>query len=131
MTTSREQDKKKWRYVSSMLVAVLAIGFTIPYASGQTTPDVPQMFQQLLDLTSNIKADTGEIKARTDNLPQDPASTTDIIEAQSAIEAAIAGRSETTSTHLVVAGENILVGTPHVVMLRNIATNVFYNAIVG
>ena len=131
MTTTKEQYKKKWKYVSSMLVAALAVGFTIPYAFGQTTPDVPQMFQQLLDLTGNIKTDTGEIKARTDNLPQDPASTTDITEAQSAIEAAIAGRTETTSTHLVVAGENILAGTPHVVMLRNIATNVFYNAIVG
>jgi hypothetical protein len=128
---TKEQDKKKWKYVSSMLIAALVVGFTIPYAFGQTTPDVPQMFQQLLDLTGNIKTDTGEIKARTDNLPQDPASTTDITEAQSAIEAAIAGRTETTSTHLVVAGENILAGKPHVVMLRNIATNVFYNAIVG
>jgi hypothetical protein len=125
------QDKKKLKYVSSTLIAILVVGFTIPYAFGQTTPDVPQMFQQLLDLTGSVKTDTGQIKAKTDNLPQDPASTTDITEAQSAIEAAIAGRTETTSTHLVVAGENILVGTPHVVMLRNTATNVFYNAVVG
>src|SRR5215208_4617852 len=122
MTTKKEQDKKKLKYVSSTLIAILVVGFTIPYAFGQTTPDVPQMFQQLLDLTGSVK---------TDNLPQDPASTTDITEAQSAIEAAIAGRTETTSTHLVVAGENIPVGTPHVVMLRNTATNVFYNAVVG
>jgi hypothetical protein len=128
---SVSQYKKKWAYVSSTMIAILAVGFTVPYAFGQATPDVPQMFQQILDLAGSIKTDTGEIKARTDNLPQDPASTTDITEAQSAIEAAIAGRIETTSTHLVVAGENILVGTPHVVMLRNIATNVFYNAVVG
>jgi hypothetical protein len=131
MTTKKEQDKKKLKYVSSALIAILVVGFTSPYAFGQTTPDVPQMFQQLLDLTGSIKTDTGQIKAKTDNLPQDPASTTDITEAQSAIEAAIAGRTETTSTHLVVAGENIAVGTPHVVMLRNTATNVFYNAVVG
>jgi hypothetical protein len=126
------QDKKKWKYVTVILIAVIAAGFTMPYAFGQTTiPDVPQMFQQLLDLAGSIKTDTESIKARTDNLPDDPASTTDITEAQNAIEAAITGRTETTSTHLVVAGQNIPVDTPHVVMLRNIATNVFYNAVVG
>jgi hypothetical protein len=129
------QDKKKWKYVSVTLIAaatILAVGFTIPYAFGQTTiPDVPQMFQQLLELAGSIKADTGSIKARTDNLPDDPASTADITEAQNAIQAAITGRTETTSTHLVVAGQDIPVGVPHVVMLRNTATNVFYNAAVG
>jgi hypothetical protein len=129
---SMPQDKKKWKYVTVMLIAVVAAGFTMPYAFGQTTtPDVPQMFQQLLDLAGSIKTDTESIKARTDNLPDDPASSTDITEAQNAIEAAITGRTETTSTHLVVAGQDIPVGTPHVVMLRNIATNVFYNAVVG
>jgi hypothetical protein len=129
---SMPQDKKKWKYVTVMLIAVVAAGFTMPYAFGQTTtPDVPQMFQQLLDLAGSIKTDTESIKARTDNLPDDPASTTDITEAQNAIEAAITGRTETTSTHLVVAGQDIPVGTPHVVMLRSIATNVFYNAVVG
>ncbi len=127
------QDKKKWKYVSvTLIAAVLAAGFTLPYAFGQTTiPDVPQMFQQLLELAGSIKADTGSIKARTDSLPDDPASTTDITEAQNAIEAAITGRTETTSTHLVVAGQDIPVGTPHIVVLRNTATNVFYNAAVG
>jgi hypothetical protein len=127
------QDKKKWKYVSvTLIAAILAAGFTLPYAFGQTTiPDVPQMFQQLLELAGSIKADTGSIKARTDNLPDDPASTTDITEAQNAIEAAITGRTETTSTHLVVAGQDIPVGTPHIVVLRNTATNVFYNAAVG
>jgi len=127
------QDKMKWKYVSvTLIAAVLAAGFTLPYAFGQTTiPDVPQMFQQLLELAGSIKADTGSIKARTDNLPDDPASTTDITEAQNAIEAAITGRTETTSTHLVVAGQDIPVGTPHIVVLRNTATNVFYNAAVG
>lgn len=127
------QDKKKWKYVSvTLIAAVLAAGFTLPYAFGQTTiPDVPQMFQQLLELAGSIKADTGSIKARTDNLPDDPASTTDITEAQNAIEAAITGRTETTSTHLVVAGQDIPVGSPHIVVLRNTATNVFYNAAVG
>jgi hypothetical protein len=125
------QDKKKWKYVSVMLIAILAIGFTMPYAFGQTTPNVPQMFQQLLDLAGTIKTDTESIRARTDNLPDDPASTTDVTEARNAIQAAITGRTETTSSHLVVTGQNIPVGTPHVVMLRNIATNVFYNAVVG
>ena len=131
MTTTKKQDKKKLKYVSSTLIAILVVGFTIPYAFGQTTPDVPQMFQQLLDLTGSVKTDTENIRARTDNLPDDPASTTDVTEARNAIEAAITGRTETTSTHLVVAGQNISVDTPHVVMLRNIATNVFYNAVVG
>ena len=127
------QDKKKWKkYGTVMLIAVLGAGLTIPLAFGQiTTPDVPQMFQQLLDLAGNIKTDTENIRARTDNLPDDPASTTDVIEAQNAIEAAITGRTETTSTHLVVAGQNISVGTPHVVMLRDTATKIFYNAVLG
>lgn len=126
------QGKKKWKYVTVMLIAVLAAGITIPYAFGQTTtPNVSQMFQQLLDLAGSIKTDTENIQARTDNLPDDPASTTDVREAQNAIEAAITGRTETTSTYLVVAGENIPVGTPHIVMLRDAATNVFYNAVVG
>ena len=125
--------KKKWKkFVSVMLIAVLAAGLTIPYAFGQTTtPNVPQMFQQLLDLAGSIKTDTENIRARTDNLPDDPSSTTDVTEAQNAIESAITGRTETTSTHLVVAGQDIPVGTPHIVMLRDIATNVFYNAVVG
>ncbi len=129
----KEKNKKKWKkYVTVMVIAVLIAGFTIPYAFGQTTtPNVPQMFQQLLDLAGSIKTDTENIRARTDNLPDDPASTTDVTEAQNAIEAAITGRTETTSTHLVVAGQNIPVGTPHIVMLRNMATNVFYNAVVG
>jgi hypothetical protein len=128
---SSQQDRKKWKYVSVTLVAVLAAGFTMPYAFGQTAPDVAQMFQQILDLAGSIKTDTENIRSRTDNLPDDPASTTNVIEAQRAIEAAIAGRIETTSSHLVVAGQNIPVGTPHVVMMRNIATNVFYDAVVG
>src|SRR5918992_4147870 len=125
------QDKEKWKNVTMMLIAVLAAGFTMPYAFGQTTPDVPQMFQQLLDLAGSIKTDTESIRARTDNLPDDPASSTDVTEAQNAIQATITGRTETTSTHLVVAGQDIPVGTPHVVMLRNVATNVFYNAVIG
>jgi hypothetical protein len=128
-----ENKKKKWKkFVTVMLIAVLAAGLTIPYAFGQTTtPNVPQMFQQLLDLAGSIKTDTENIRARTDNLPDDPASTTDVTEAQNAIESAITGRTETTSTHLVVAGQDIPVGTPHIVMLRDMATNVFYNAVVG
>src|SRR5918998_1543486 len=125
------QDKKKWKYASMTLIAVLVAGFTMPYAFGQTTPNVQQMFQQLLDLAGSIKTDTENIRARTDNLPDDPASTTDVTEAQNAIETAITGRTETTSTHLVVAGQNIPVGTPHIIMLRDTGTNVFYNAVVG
>ena len=131
-----ENKKKKWKkwkkFVTVMLIAVLAVGLTIPYAFGQTTTlNVPQMFQQLLDLAGSIKTDTENIRARTDNLPDDPSSTTDVTEAQNAIESAITGRTETTSTHLVVAGQDIPVGTPHIVMLRDMATNVFYNAVVG
>ena len=129
-----KEKKNKWKtYVTVMLVAVVTAGFTVPYAFGQTatTPNVQQMFQQLLDLAGSIKTDTENIRARTDNLPDDPASTTDVTEAQNAIEAAITGRTETTSTHLVVAGQDIPVGTPHIVMLRDMATNVFYNAVVG
>ncbi len=124
--------KNHWKYLSVTLVAILASGFAAPYAFGQTTtPEVPQMFQQILDLASSIKTDTENIRSRTDNLPDDPASTTDIVEAQRAIEAAIAGRVETASTHLVISGQNIPVGTPHVMMMRNVATNVFYNAVVA
>jgi hypothetical protein len=128
---SPQQNKNRLKDVSAILIAVLVAGFTVPHASGQTTPDVPQMFQQILDLVGSIKTDTENIRSRTDNLPDDPASTTDVIEAQRAIEGAIAGRTETISSHLVVAGQNIPVGTPHVVTIRNIATNVFYNAVVG
>jgi hypothetical protein len=130
---AEHKKKKKWKkFVTVMLIAVLAAGLTIPYAFGQTTtPNVPQMFQQLLDLAGSIKTDTENIRARTDNLPDDPASTTDVVEARNAIETAITGRTETTSTHLVVAGQNIPVDTPHIIMLRNTGTNVFYNAVVG
>jgi hypothetical protein len=94
------QDKKKWKYVTLSLIAVLAAGFTMPTAFGHITPnDVPHMFQHVLDLAGSIKTDTESIKARTDNLPDDPASTTDVAEAQNAIEAAITGRTESTSTH--------------------------------
>ena len=126
------QDKKKWKYVSVLLIAVLAGGFTVPNAFGHITPnDIPHMFQHVFDLAGSIKTDTESIRTRTDNLPDDPASTTDVREAQRAIETAITARTETTSSHLVVAGQNIPVGTPHVVMLRNVATNVFYSAVLG
>ncbi|MFL6524391.1 MAG: hypothetical protein ACJ71B_13060, partial [Nitrososphaera sp.] len=78
------QDKKRWGYVSVMLIGILALGYATPYALAQTTSDVPQMFQQLLNLAGSIKTDTGNIKAKTDNLPTDPASTTDVREAESA-----------------------------------------------
>ncbi|MDQ4014107.1 MAG: hypothetical protein M3146_10340, partial [Thermoproteota archaeon] len=54
---AENKKKKKWKkYVTVMLIAVLAAGLTIPYAFGQTTsPNVPQMFQQLLDLAGSIK----------------------------------------------------------------------------
>jgi hypothetical protein len=130
---AENKKNKKWKkYVTVMLIAVLAAGLTIPYAFGQTTsPNVPQMFQQLLDLAGSIKTDTENIRARTDNLPDDPASTTDVTEAQNAIESAITGRTETTSTHLVVAGQNIPSAPPYVLMLRPVATNIFYSAVVG
>jgi hypothetical protein len=122
---------KKWKYTTLALIGVLTIGFVIPNAFGQITQDVAQMFEQVLNVTGSIKTDTEGIKARTDNLPPDPASSTDISNAQNATEAAIAGRTETTSTHLVVAGQNIPSTPPYVVMLRPVATNVFYNAVVG
>jgi hypothetical protein len=122
---------KKWKYVTLALIGVLTVGFVIPNAFGQITQDVAQMFEQVLNLTGSIKTDTESIKARTDNLPPDPASSTDVSNAQNATEAAIAGRTETTSTHLVVAGQNIPSTPPYVVMLRPVATNVFYNAVVG
>jgi hypothetical protein len=122
---------KKWKYVTLTLIGVLTIGFVIPNAFGQITQDVAQMFEQVLNLAGSIKTDTEGIKANTDNLPPDPASSADIRNAQNATEAAIAGRTETTSTHLVVAGQNIPSTPPYVVMLRPVATNVFYNAVVG
>jgi hypothetical protein len=122
---------KKWKHVTLALIGVLTVGFVIPNAFGQITQDVAQMFEQVLNLTGSIKTDTESIKARTDNLPPDPASSTDVSNAQNATEAAIAGRTETTSTHLVVAGQNIPSTPPYVVMLRPVATNVFYNAVVG
>src|ERR671923_1240158 len=122
---------KKWKYTTLALIGVLTIGFVIPNAFGQITQDVAQMFEQVLNVTGSIKTDTEGIKARTDNLPPAPASSTDISNAQNATEAAIAGRTETTSTHLVVAGQNIPPTPPYVVMLRPVATNVFYNAVVG
>src|SRR5918992_2456926 len=126
---AENKKKKKWKkFVTVMLIAVLAAGLTIPYAFGQTTtPNVPQMFQQLLDLAGSIKTDTENIRARTDNLPDDPASTTDVTEAQNAIESAITGRTETTSTHLVVAGEEITVCAPHIFILREMGKNIFFN----
>jgi hypothetical protein len=122
---------KKWKYVTLTLIGVLTIGFVIPNAFGQITQDVAQMFEQVLNLAGSIKTDTEGIKANTDNLPPDPASSADIRNAQNATEAAIAGRTETTSTHLVVAGQNIPSTPPYVVMLRPVATNVFYNVVVG
>lgn len=122
---------KKWKYVTLTLIGVLTIGFVIPNAFGQITQDVAQMFEQVLNLAGSIKTDTEGIKANTDNLPPDPASSADIRNAQNATEAAIAGRTETTSTHLVVAGQNIPSTPPYVVMLSPVATNVFYNAVVG
>jgi hypothetical protein len=130
-------DKKSKRHLTLMVLLgilvllVLATGFATPNAFGHITADVPHMFEHVLDLAGSIKIDTESIRARTDNLPPDPASSTDISEAQNATEAALAGRTETTSTHLVVAGQNIPSTPPYVVMLRPVATNVFYNAVVG
>lgn len=129
--SSSMSGDKKWKYVTLTLIGVLSIGFVIPNAFGQITQDLAQMFEQVLNLAGSIKTDTESIKAKTDNLPPDPSSSTDIRNAQNATEAAIAGRTETTSTHLVVAGQNIPSTPPYVLMLRPVATNIFYNAVVG
>jgi hypothetical protein len=60
------------------LIGVLTIGFVIPNAFGQITQDVAQMFEQVLNLAWSVKTDTEGVKGKTDNLSQDPASSTDI-----------------------------------------------------
>ena len=72
-----EFQKTKWKYSTIGLLAVLAVGFSLPQAFAHVTNVVQHML-------SHIFEDTQAIKSKTQNLPTDPAS-------QSAIEAALSG----------------------------------------
>jgi hypothetical protein len=74
MATSHSYEKK-WKYVSIGLMAVLAVGFSFPQAFAHITSDMKHGVEHVIALLNAIKA-------KTDNLPSDPAS-------QSAVEKAI------------------------------------------
>jgi hypothetical protein len=75
-------SEKKWKYVSIGLMAVLAVGFSFPQAFAHVTSDMKHGVEHVIALLNNIDTKVTAIKAKTDNLPTDPAS-------QSAVEKSI------------------------------------------
>lgn len=73
-----EFSKNKWIYSTIGLLAVLAVGFSFPQASADVTNNLMHMVMHIFDNTEEIKADVEDIKEKTDNLPNDPASESDI-----------------------------------------------------
>jgi hypothetical protein len=63
-----------WKYLSIALMAVLAVGFSFPQAFAHVTSSLTHNFGHVLDAVNAIKSDIGAIKAKTNNLPTDPAS---------------------------------------------------------
>lgn len=60
-------SSNKWKYSTIGLLAVLAVGFSFPQAFAHTTNSMQHILGHIFDNTELIKA-------RTDNLPADPAS---------------------------------------------------------
>ena len=80
---------KTWKYVSIGLIAILAVGFTFPQAFAHMTSNLSHNIGHIVDLLNAIQGDTSAIKAKTNNLPNSPASSGDISGAQTAIESSI------------------------------------------
>jgi len=70
-------SQKKWKYLSFGLIIVIGSGILVPSAFA-ASPTLNDIMSKLLGLDTKVTA----IKAKTDNLPADPAS-------QSGIEAAL------------------------------------------
>lgn len=69
-----------WKYSTLGLLAVLAVGFSFPQAFAHVTNSTAHMLQHIYEIVTGINTKVDQIKAKTDNLPTDPAS-------QSALEA--------------------------------------------
>jgi hypothetical protein len=65
-----------WKHLSIGLMAMLAVGFSFPQAFAHITTSLSHNVGHLLEVLNAIRTDVGAIKAKTDNLPTDPASNT-------------------------------------------------------
>jgi hypothetical protein len=62
-------SQNKWKYTTISLMAILAVGFSFPQASAHITSNTQHMLQHIYNFVDGIEA-------KTDNLPEDPASNT-------------------------------------------------------
>src|SRR5688572_9198380 len=73
-TAISNNANKKWKYLSFALIGILAAGSTtalMPQASAHITTNVQHMLEHIYNFVDGIEA-------KTNNLPADPASTTDV-----------------------------------------------------
>jgi hypothetical protein len=91
-----EFSRNKWKYSTIGLMAILAVGFSFPQASAHITNSVQHVVS---DIYNFVDTEVLAIKAKTDNLPTDPAD-------QSLVEGAIttAKGEINTNTNTAVSG---------------------------
>jgi hypothetical protein len=78
MAIAKPSTAKMWKYLSISLMGILATGFLFPQAFAHVTTDMKHGLEHVLALLTGIDTKVTAIKAKTDNLPSNPASTTDI-----------------------------------------------------
>lgn len=89
-------SQNKWKYSTIGLLAILAVGFSFPQAFAHVTSSVSHNVTHILDALAVIDSNVDDIKAQTDNLPADPASSTDISNAVADIGATQSVRIDVT-----------------------------------
>ncbi|MGH9876976.1 MAG: hypothetical protein ACREBU_04815 [Nitrososphaera sp.] len=67
-------SQKKWKYLSIGLLAILAVGFSVPQAFAHVTNSLAHNVGHIIDALTDLQSDVTDIMAKTDNLPSDPAS---------------------------------------------------------
>ncbi|MGH9992763.1 MAG: hypothetical protein ACREAZ_08985 [Nitrososphaera sp.] len=75
---SRFAQNSRWKYSTIGLLAVLAVVFSFPQAFAHVSNNTADMLNHIYQFVDGIEA-------KTDNLPSDPASSTDVANAQNNI----------------------------------------------
>lgn len=98
-------SKNTWKYLSFTLMGILAtgsVGLLIPQASAHITNNTGHMLQHIYNFVDTLEASVAtlqttanDIKAKTDAIPSDIASSADITDAKTELEGAMFSNIET------------------------------------
>ena len=69
--------QRKWKLVAVTGLTAVAFAVAVPQASGHVTSNVPHVLEHVLEALGVLQGTADAIKAKTDNIPASPPSTSD------------------------------------------------------